>query len=289
MTSFSESPETFEAEDLSLARSAVSALLQELEAYPKPGLVSRVDSGAHADMDYDLMSRSAHALLLPFAKIAAAGRAQSFFQDSLIPLGLAAEKEMLRATNGVNTHRGAIFSLGMLVAALSCAKSDGKPMTPERVREVLFERWGDALQAHACAGDPEASHGAWVRRKTGVGGAREEAARGFPGVFEIGIPSYVEAMSLGLDENTRCIHTLFAIMERVEDTNVIFRGGPESGVFVRQSAKDFFEQGGVVRDGWFERAEKLHRTFTQSNLSPGGCADNLAGTLLVVSSCEQGR
>jgi len=288
MTASSDPAGAFAAEDLSLARNAVSALLQELEAYPKPGLVSRVDSGAHTDMDFDLMCRSAKTLLHPFAAIAAAGREARPFVISLIPLGFAAEREMLGVTGGVNTHRGAIFTLGMLIAALARAESAEEPplgLTPVGVRGVLLETWGEALRCHALSGDPASSHGALVRKTTGAGGARAEAARGFPGVFETGVPVYREALASGMDLHAARIHTLFALMEAAEDTNVIFRGGSGAASFVRRAASEFLKAGGCTCDGWFDRAEKLHRTFVRKNLSPGGCADLLSGTLLVVGHC----
>ena len=104
-------------EDQALARAAVTAMRNELQAYPKPGLVSPVDSGAHADMDFEVMCRSADSLLLPFAALAAAGRAGRSFEQALMPLGIEAERGMLAVTGGVNTHRGAIFSVGLIVAA----------------------------------------------------------------------------------------------------------------------------------------------------------------------------
>jgi len=278
---------TFTAADLSLAKSAVCALLQELEAYPKPGLVSRIDSGAHTDMDYELMRRSAEALLQPFARITATGRIAGSFDSTIVPLGLAAERDMLSTTAGINTHRGAIFSLGMVLAALALAESGSVPMTPDRVRAALLDTWGEALHAHAFSSDPGTSHGALARRMAGSGGARAEAARGFPGIFETGVPAYLEAVASGLDPNASRVHTLFVLMEAVEDTNVIFRGGPEAAGFVRESARRFLVEGGCHRDGWFGRAEELHRKLIKRNLSPGGSADLLSGTLLVASSCIQ--
>lgn len=267
--------------DIALAESAVSALLQELEAYPKPGLVSPRDSGAHADMDHALMCRSARALFRPFACIAAAGREARPFRAHLIGLGLSAEKEMLRATGGVNTHRGAIFTLGMLVAAMARAESLEGPVTPERVRAALIETWGYALKAHAAAEVSPASHGAVARKSAGTGGARAEAARGFPGVFEVGLPAYRRAVAAGLDANAARVQTLFALMESAEDSNVVFRGGSGAAAFVRAAASEFLAAGGCASDGWFGRAEGLHKEFIRRNLSPGGCADLLAGTLLV--------
>lgn len=271
--------------DFSLAESAASALIAELEAYPKPGLVSPMDSGAHADMDFELMRLSANALLRPFAGISAAGREGGSFQGALIPLGLAAEQEMLRATGGVNTHRGAIFTLGMLVAALARTDCVARPTTPANVRATLLETWGKALQSHAASGDAIASHGALVRRTTGVGGARAEAALGFPRIFETGVPAYREALASGLDPNAARIQILFVLMESAEDTNVLFRGGPEAAAFVRESAAEFLAAGGCTSAGWFARAEEIHRAFVRRNLSPGGCADLLSGILLIVDRC----
>jgi len=126
----------------------------------------------------------------------------------------------------------------------------------------------------------------FCRRTTGSGGARLEAARGFPSIFEIGVPAYRAALASGLEVNASRIQTLFVLMEAVEDTNVIFRGGSETADFVRQSAQQFLAQGGCHRDGWFAQAETLHRQFIQRNLSPGGSADLLSGTLLVASTCS---
>lgn len=269
--------------DTSLAESAVSALLQELEAYPKPGLVSLRDAGAHTDMDFDLMRRSAQALLQPFTNIAAAGRHAAPFEATLIPLGLAAEREMLATTGGVNTHRGAIFTLGMLVAASARSQSISAPPTAQGMRAVLTETWGEALQAHASSDASDSSHGALVRQTTGSGGARAEAARGFPHIFDTGLPVYQEALASGLDSNAARIQTLFALMEAAEDTNVIFRGGQDAAEFVQGSASKFLSAGGCRSKGWFARAEALHRKFIERNLSPGGCADLLSGTIFVAS------
>ena len=274
--------------DICLAESAVSALLQELNAYPKPGLVSEKDSGAHADMDYALMCQSARALFRPFACVAAAGREARPFEPFLLQLGLSAERVMLHATGGVNTHRGAIFTLGMLIAAAARAGALAAPLTPDGIRAVLIETWGGALQAHASSDTCGSSHGALVRRATGAGGARIEAAHGFPRIFETGIPVYRQALADGLDSNAARIQTLFALMEATEDSNVIFRGGSEAATFVRGSAADFLAAGGCHADGWFARGETLHRTFIERNISPGGCADLLAGTILI-AGCYPAR
>ena len=271
------------APDRALTRAAVAALLGELHAYPKPGLVSPVDAGAHRDMDFALMRRSARALRRPLARIAAAGRDGRSFAAGLVPLGLEAERAMLRATGGVNTHRGAIFTLGLLVAAVARAVALEIPPTPAAVRAVLRREWGGALAAHAAAGERAASHGGLVRRRTGVAGARGEAALGFPTLFEIGVPAYRQALAGGLDANAARVDTLFALMAATEDSNVLYRGGVEAGRYVREAAVAFRAAGGCARPGWVARAEALHRDFVRRNLSPGGCADLLAGALLLAA------
>lgn len=275
--------------DICLAEAAVAALIKELEAYPKPGLVSRRDSGAHSDMDFELMRTSAESLFHPLATIAAAGREAGSFESCLIPLGLAAEREMLRATGGINTHRGAIFTLGMILASMARAESSARPQAPDGIRSVLLETWGDALCTHAAAEVSGTSHGTLVRQSTGAGGARAEAARGFPGIFETGVPVYRNALASGLDPAAARIQTLFAIMEATEDSNVLYRGGTDAAGFVRRSAAEFLSAGGCHSSRWLERAEELHRTFIRRNLSPGGCADLLSGTLLVAGHAALGR
>lgn len=276
------------AEDLSLAAAAVAAMREELEAYPKPGLVSPVDCGSHADMDFALMCRSADSLLQPFAGLAAAGRQGLSFEGALMPLGVDAERRMLAATGGVNTHRGAIFSIGLIVAAIAQAQTRAARTSPDSVRSTLKREWGDALEAHAARGSTATSNGAVVRRKTGRDGARREAALAFPGVFEVGIPAYHRALQAGFDANAASIQTLFALMAAVDDTTVLHRGGIDAGTFVRRAAATFLADGGCSQPTWREKAERLHRTFIERNLSAGGCADLLACTILVSRCCQIG-
>ena len=273
-------------EDQALARAAVTAMRDELQTYPKPGLVSPIDSGAHADMDFALMCRSADSLLRPFAALAAAGRAAQSFEQALMPIGIEAERGMLAVTGGVNTHRGAIFSVGLIVAAIARTQALSVELSPAAIRESLKDTWGASLEAHAARND-ETSHGALVRRRMGRDGARREAALGFPSIFEIGLPAYRAAQQAGLDVKAASIQTLFALMSSIDDTTVLYRGGLEGGSFVRRSAAGFLDGGGCHQPDWFEKAEALHRAFIARNLSAGGCADLLACTLLVSRCCGE--
>ena len=273
--------------DLALADAAVQALHDELAAYPKPGLVSPVDSGSHDDMDHALMARSAEALREPFVALASAGRRGLGFDDALKPLGIAAERRMLAATGGINTHRGAIFCLGLVVAALARTEEQAPQPSAQAVRATLRTTWGDALTAHAAAGPASDSHGGKVRRTTGRDGARHEAAAGFPGIFEVALPAYRGALARGLDLNAARVHTLFALMATVDDTTVLYRGGIAGDAFVRATARRFLADGGCHRAGWQAAAEAIHRHFVERRLSAGGCADLLAATLLVAARCRR--
>lgn len=273
--------------DRALARDAVQALHDELAAYPKPGLVSPVDSGAHDDMDHALMAHSAEALREPFVDLAAAGRRGLGFDEALKPLGILAERRMMAATGGINTHRGAIFCLGLVVAAMARAEEREDRPSAEAVRATLRATWGPALAGHAI--DPSTdSHGGQVRRTTGRDGARGEAAAGFPGVFEIALPAYRDGLARGLDANAARVHTLFALMATVDDTTVLYRGGVDGDAFVRESARRFLAAGGCHAADWQPIAEALHRQFIMRRLSAGGCADLLAATLLVAARCPAG-
>jgi triphosphoribosyl-dephospho-CoA synthase len=185
----------------------------------------------------------------------------------------------------VNAHRGAIFSMGLIVAATARAMTLSISIGPDSIRAALKHAWGDALEAHANRGMTTVSHGALVRRTTGRDGARREAALAFPSVFDVGLPALHQALAAGLDPNAAHIHTLFVLMAAVDDTTVLYRGGVDAGAFVRQSAAAFLADGGCFRPEWHEKAVRLHRTFTDRNLSAGGCADLLACTILLSNCC----
>lgn len=253
-----------------LAAGAERALREELAAYPKPGLVSHRDSGSHADMTAWHFERSIDALRPYFAAVALAGARGAGF-DTLRGLGVRAEHAMLRATGGVNTHRGAIFALGLLVAA--AAGPEGGPLG-ERVRA----RWGDALQRHR---RPPGSHGDTARRRHGAGGALREAAAGFPSVYRVGLPGLQAAARRTGDARRASVHAFFCLLAEVEDTNLLHRGGEAGLAWARTRARAFLDGGGVFAADWERRAIEVHRGFVERRLSPGGCADLLAATLLV--------
>jgi triphosphoribosyl-dephospho-CoA synthase len=263
-----------------IARMAVRSLYHELALYPKPGLVSFRDNGAHRDMNADTFVRSLFSLRGYFVAIAAAGMRYAGFAE-LQQLGIAAESRMLRATRGVNTHRGAIFTLGILAAAAGRAAARNIAPSDENLRAIVAANWSCDLRAVAIANMATPSHGQLMAARHSATGARGEALRAFPSVFEIALPALRSALYRGPDTSVALLHTFFVLLAKTTDTNVLFRGGAEGLQLIRARANEFLEHGSVFEPGWQQRAESLHRQCSIHNLSPGGCADLLAAAWFV--------
>lgn len=258
-----------------LGRLASLCLKLELNTYPKPGLVSHVDNGSHRDMDADLLCRSADTLE-PFLRDLAVAGAEGAGMNRLRAIGVAAERAMLAATCGVNTHRGAIFGLGLLCAAAGyrSALGIGKPLG-----ELVSQRWGEAILSGPIS---LRSHGAVAARRYGAGGARAEAACGFPSVYHVALPALRAARTFAPhDEEAVRVQTCMTLIAEVTDTNILHRGGADGLRFAQDSASAFLAAGGVGCSRWHERAVGVHRAFVARNLSPGGSADLLAMALFV--------
>ncbi len=270
---------------IQLSRLAVRSLHAELRLYPKPGLVSLVDNGSHQDMTAATFVRSLFSLRHYFAGITLAGMQALPFKHLKL-LGMRAEQRMLRATGGINTHRGAIFSLGMLAAATGYCKRRSIPLTAASIRAALLIQWGDELALHsrpaiAMAAPTAASHGMRVAEQYAASGAREEAAMGFPSVFEVAMPRLCAALEAGRSMEEAQMDALFALIAHISDTNLYHRGGPAGAALARQSAQKFLDSGATANPQWRDKALRAHRLFVQHRLSPGGAADLLAATCML--------
>jgi triphosphoribosyl-dephospho-CoA synthase len=261
-------------EYLHLERHCLDALRHEVMAWPKPGLVSPVDSGSHRDMHLGTFFASIDALQGCFAALARAGAGGTPFA-TLQTIGIAAERKMLSATGGINTHRGAIFNLGLLVAAAARRSAD-KTLAHLECGQIVTKVWGAEISAGRKSAP--ASHGNHVFKQFAAGGARMEAVAGFPTVYNIGLPVLRRLLQAGHNRETALIGTLMALMEYLPDTNVLWRAGEDGLDFVRQSAASFNRSGGVESADWQPRLLVLHRAFVARNLSPGGSADLVAAT-----------
>jgi triphosphoribosyl-dephospho-CoA synthase len=259
-------------------RAAQGALLEELVTSPKPGLVTSSCRGAHTDMDAGTFFASIRALRGLFSGAALLG-ADRDPADRLRALGINAELRMLAATGGINTHRGAIFTLGLLAAAAGRLAASARPVTPEalrvEVREVLAPALLDRLP------HDRSSHGQAVAARHGSGGARLEAAEGFPHLFDVALPAFRAGLAGGLPRRAAAVQCLLATVAVLPDTNLLWRGGEAGLAFAQAGAASFLLAGGAGRQGWEAEVESLHRDFVARRLSPGGSADLLAATLFV--------
>jgi triphosphoribosyl-dephospho-CoA synthase len=255
-----------------IAEQAVLALLRELAAWPKPGLVSRVDSGSHNDMDAAMMKASAYSLRPFFAELAMAGQ-DGADMGRLRAIGLRAEAAMLAVTGGVNTHRGAIFGMGLLCAAggeIAEISDEGAAVARSRLGDVVMRRWAAEIRRGPI---PLFSHGAGALRRYSAGGARAEAASGFRSVYEVGCPALGQGWSLQPDDaDAALVHACFALIAVV---------GADGMRYAAEAAASFLSQGGIGTPDWRARAVAVHAAFVARRLSPGGCADLLAMSLFV--------
>jgi len=263
---------------INLARYAVDALVDEAMLTPKPGLVDMRGSGAHHDLSWLLMCRSAHALHPAFVRMAEAG---ACITDPLLlrrrigAIGREAESAMMAATGGVNTHRGAIWALGLLVtaAAQSEAGADGAAIAT-------------AAGALAAIDDPGApartgNKGELACRTHGVGGARGQARAGFPAVLHGALPMLRQARARGDSEAQARVNALLAVMATLDDTCLLARGGRPALAATQAGARRVLALGGVKSAAGRAALRALETRMRRLHVSPGGAADLLAAALLL--------
>lgn len=267
-----------------IGRAAVVALYDELALDPKPGLVSFVDSGSHGDMDARTFLRSLFSLRLYFPRLAALGAAGSAF-ELLEREGIDAEVRMLAATGGINTHRGAVFCLGLLCASAGALVAQGARLESPLLRRELTTCWGRALSERALRISP--AHGAIAARRFGLRSAAAEAALGFPVLFETTLPALLAAQHRGAAPREARLQALFETMEVLEDTNLAHRGGLAGLQHAQRAARAFLAAGGAFRPDALVHARAVHADFVARRLSPGGTADMLAAACWAQRVCGQ--
>lgn len=244
---------------------AERALRLELDTTPKPGLVDRCDNGAHKDMDYALMSKSISALR-PYLTRLAVESAKDIDPAKIKEIGIEAEKAMLKATGGVNTHKGALFCIGLSVAAASCLACSTGAVEAYSFKELVSRAASEIPSARG-------THGAEAKRSFKAVGALENARAAYPELFADWLPYY---RSLEGDP-FRCHKTLLHIMTTLDDTNILHRRGAEGLAYAEAEAarllEDFSESG----------LSSLNKDFIRENISPGGSADMLSLTIFIES------
>jgi len=261
---------------------AVQALVAEAELTPKPALVDRRGSGAHDDLSLELLLRSAQALRTTFDQVFSAARGACLdvtLRERLGSIGREGEAAMFRASGGVNTHRGAIWAIGLLLAAhASTGSSDPRSL---------------ARAAAAIASLPDSSrgtadsHGERARVRYGARGATGEAQAGFPHVVDRALPALRASRQRGAREAVARVDALLTIMRTLDDTCVLHRGGEDALRVMQTGAAAVLEAGGTGSAAGRRSLDALESELLARDASPGGAADLLAATLFV-DSIERG-
>lgn len=238
---------------------AIRALTLELDTTPKPGLVDLHDNGAHKDMDYDMMKRSIRALRPHFVQIATMPYLlPKQYIRKLQNIGIQAESDMLAATGGVNTHKGAFFSMGITLSAAL--------IYPQDIQIVIKE-------IASLFPNTEGTHGSEAVSRYHIKGALANAMEGYPQLFADWLPYYQSVRK----EPCAMHKTMMRIMATLDDTNIYHRTDADTAQWVKRQAEK------ALDDFHLEKLEAMNEEFIRRNISPGGCADMLALTVFIDS------
>lgn len=269
------------------ASAAVRGLLYEVSTTPKPGLVDRNNSGSHRDMNFFTFLDSSASLIPWFREFFCLGWDHSSESDRQIferlrYAGQRAETAMFSATGGINTHKGLVFASAILCGALGKVHA-GREL-PLPFTDVLQEcrRLGKCslsdLHRPPNVQPPLPTNGERIFTAYGIRGARGEAAAGFPSAVQIGLPALRKWLSAGFSLNDSAAMALLTLISEVDDTNMVHRGGPELAKKRKEQAKILLSA--VTKENFKETLYTLDHQYMTENLSPGGCADLLAVSLM---------
>lgn len=268
---------------------ASMALQAELDTTPKPGLVDRNDNGAHCDMDHALMQRSIKALHPYFVRLAQLGFTDKQpCHDEIVNIGIEAEREMFKATGGVNTHKGALFSIGLAAVALGgeafCRITQAErcgTMAYNDVNSKQIQSLSNSIASLArLFPDTNGTHGSKAKANNILKGALDNAREGYTQLFKAWLPFYIDRIAEG--DNYALHKTLLRIMCDLDDTNIVYRTSIETMKEVKTEARQMLDASRNIVN--FEAAlQAMNTDYIHRNISPGGSADMLS--LVVFLSC----
>lgn len=268
---------------------ASMALQAELDTTPKPGLVDRNDNGAHRDMDYALMQRSIQALHPYFVRLAQLGfTGKQPCHDEIVNIGIEAEREMFKSTGGVNTHKGALFSIGLAAVALGgeafsrITQAEGcGTMAYNDVNSKQIQSLSNSIASLArLFPDTNGTHGSKAKANNILKGALDNAREGYTQLFKAWLPFYIDRIAEG--DNYAQHKTLLRIMCDLDDTNIVYRTSMETMQEVKTEARQMLDASRNIVN--FEVAlQAMNTDYIHRNISPGGSADMLS--LVVFLSC----
>lgn len=270
-----------------IGHKAKRALLEEVYTTPKPGLVDLYSCGAHDDMDVRTFEKSAEALYPYFVRMAKEGYLFGGTPTELFlkirKTGIEAEQAMYRATGGVNTHKGLIFTIGIFSAAAGrCIRENGM-VTPNALASMQMQMTSGILQKEIeQIGKKEAgSHGEKNLQRYGTAGIRGEALAGYPGIWNLALPVLQAGIREQRDWNRVKLQTLFVLMGGIEDSNILSRHNPSVLEKVHQEAVRFLQRGGAYAEEAADQLYRMDEEYIRQNISAGGCADLLAAAVFI--------
>ena len=254
-----------------VAALAAMALRLELNLTPKPGLVDLANNGSHCDMDHAMFLRSIAAIAPWFRVFEKAGFEHALKPASeqlrlLRPAGMACEQAMFEATGGVNTHKGGIFSLGLICFAAGRLRGQNRLVCAESVCQQVSEICKGLVARELASRSHAVTAGEIQYQQYGLTGARGEVEQGFPTVRQHVLPFWFNESG-----ERRYHHALLRLMAANLDSNLVSRGGIDGLYFVQRYATS------LLKNGWdIERLHEMDNALMSRNLSPGGSADLLA-------------
>ncbi len=258
-----------------LADLAVASLIEEVSLTPKPGLVDQNDQGSHDDLTFGMMVNSAkclHETFYEMAMVAFGEKPSQYLREQIGEIGRSGESTMYQVTNGVNTHKGAIWSLGLLTAAAAIHRGESDEI-------ALCFTAGEIARFEDPFIPPSLTNGIKAVNKYGVNGAKVEAQLAFPHIRTISLPIFKSSLNQ-FDYETAKFYSFLALMVNLDDTCLLHRGGLDGLGYAKQYAAN------ILENGHLDELKSMNEEFIKRRLSPGGSADLLAATIYLFKICQ---
>lgn len=265
---------------------AQRALLYEATCHPKPGLVDPVSAGAHNDMTIFTFIDSSCSMQMEFEEMYQFGyqftgnHLKALFQG-IRPIGLKAETKMLAATNSVNTHKGAIFSLGILLAAAGYLDKHAEWALTDLYDTVsqMTSHLLEDFETLSIKDPTDLTNGENLYVRHGLLGVRGEVSQAFPIVRQKALPLLRTYQTI---TNEHLLNVLMIIASENEDSNLIKRAGSVDVLNeIKAWSSTFFAKGGAETPEGMTYLQELNQQFIERNLSFGGSADLLIITVFL--------
>lgn len=267
-----------------IGEAAISGMLYEASCSPTPGLVSPSSNGVHRDMNFFTFLRSTAAIAYAMYICAQIGiDYETDVLKKIRSVGINAEKEMLKATSGVNTQSGLLFVGGIVCASAGECIHKGIEVNRYNISKEckLIGAGIVKRELNNIDKNKKPTNGELIYLKYGITGIRGEIENGLPCVIDIGLPLYEEGIKRNIGVNKALVHSLIGIMTVIDDTVVINKTDLLGLQFMREEARNAMELGGMLTTQGEAYIKSMESKFEEKNISPGGAADLLAISVMI--------